>query len=313
MVNIFSPAADYFPLEPELVNAPAPAVRYPSVPPGLRLMRTGLQLLLAAAPDLAFQAAWRLFRTPRRLPAKDWERAVLVDACAHRIPLASGQMVVAYEWGAAAADGPTVLLVHGWEHRATFWRDFIPALRAAGYRVVALDAPAHGASGGRRTIMPEYARAIAATLLRVGPVRAIVAHSFGAAAVAALPVLTDHAPHFPRLVFLAAPGSIRAIAERFVGLLQLPPRVLERIATHIREAFGRDLDDFSIPRLWPHLAVGRALLLHDRHDEFVPFHEAELVAQSWPDLLFEPTTGLGHNRLLRDPAVIRRVVEFIEG
>lgn len=287
-----------------------PAVRalYPSIPPGLRALRFGLNALHRVSPEWAFRAAWRLFITPRRAVPKPWEAAALADARATRLPFRKGALAV-YEWG--APDGPAVLLVHGWEHRAAFWGLAARALATAGYRVVAFDGPAHGLSDGRRTNLVEFASAVQAVADWVGELHGTVAFSFGAAATTALPTRFNDGRDLPRLVLLAAPGSLRAVAERFAKLLKLPPTVVERMSRHIRDRFGRDPDGFSLRQSGPRLAVQKALMIHDRHDEFVPFHEAESVAAVWPALCFEPTTGLGHNQLLRDSAVIARVVEFL--
>jgi pimeloyl-ACP methyl ester carboxylesterase len=312
MVNHFSPASDRYPLVTNRpAAAPAPtSVRalYPSVPPGLRALRFGLGALHRVSPELAFRAAWRLFTTPRRPVPKPWEAGALADARPVRLPFGAGALAV-YEWG--PTNGPAVLLVHGWEHRAAFWGQFARALAAAGYRVVALDGPAHGQSPGRRTTLVEFATAVQTVADWLGEVHATVAFSFGAAATTALPTRFNGGRGLPRLVLLAAPGSLRAVAERFAKLLKLPPTVVERMSRHIRERFGRDPDGFSLRHSGPRLAVERALMLHDRHDEFVPFAEAESVAAVWPALTFEPTTGLGHNQLLRDAGVINRVVAFL--
>ncbi len=55
------------------------------------------------------------------------------------------------------------------------------------------------------------------------------------------------------------------------------------------------------------------LLVHDRDDEAVPQqHSCELHALL-PRSTLLVTQGLGHNRLLRDPGVIERIVEFLAG
>lgn len=299
-------------LSPSLNPPPAPGEtvrpRYPSVPPGLRALRTGLGALYRLSPELAFRAAWRLFTTPRQLTPKPWETAALADARPARLPFRRGTLAT-YEWGSPT--GPAVLLVHGWEHRAAFWGRFAAALAAAGYRVVAFDGPAHGASPGRRTTLVEFANAVQAVAHWIGPIHAVVAFSFGAAATTALPTRFNDGGSLPRLVLLAAPGSMQAVAERFAALLKLPPAVVVRMVRHIRERFGRDPEEFSLMHVGSTLAVERALLIHDRHDEFVPFAEAEAIAAAWPALQFAPTTGLGHNQLLRDAGVIERVVEFL--
>lgn len=47
---------------------------------------------------------------------------------------------------AGPADGPVVLLLHGWGGSTFTWRETIPALAEAGYRVIAFDRPPYGLS-----------------------------------------------------------------------------------------------------------------------------------------------------------------------
>lgn len=314
MLNRFSPALDFYPLEAAGGAAPvAPAVvaRHPAPAADFRLVRLGLKALAAVSTELAFRAAWRLFRTPRRLPVKSWEAAALADARLSHVTF-EGRGVATWTWEPAVtapATPPTALLLHGWEHRAAWWGVFARALTAAGWRVVAVDCPAHGASPGRRTTLVGYGQAAQAVVdAQPTGVQAVVAHSFGAAALSGLPVRFARPP---RVALLSAPGSLGAVSQRFADLLGLPTVVVQRMADHIRRRFGRAPEEFSLLTMGPQLSVAAALLMHDEHDTVVPFAEAQAVAQAWPALTFEPTRGLGHNRLLRDPAVVARVVEFV--
>jgi pimeloyl-ACP methyl ester carboxylesterase len=56
-----------------------------------------------------------------------------------------------------------------------------------------------------------------------------------------------------------------------------------------------------------------ALVIHDVDDAGVPWQQGRQIAEAWPGAQFVKTQGLGHNRILRDPAVIGRVVAFIGG
>ena len=280
----------------------------PAVPPPLRRLRLGLRVLAAVSTRLAFEAAWRLFTTPRRLPPKKWEAGALAAARPFAVPFAPGPLA-AYAWGAAT--GRTVLLVHGWEHRASFWGAMARALAAAGYHVVAFDGPAHGASPGRRTTLPEFGAAIEAVGAAVGPVWGVVAHSFGGAATAGLPARFNDGAPLPRLVLLSVPVSTPAVFQRFADLLQLPPRVIQRLLCFVESRSGRSAESFSLNRPDYAVPAHRALLFHDRADDTIPFAEAEEIARCWPGLDFRPTTGLGHNRILRDPEIIRQTVEFL--
>jgi pimeloyl-ACP methyl ester carboxylesterase len=54
-----------------------------------------------------------------------------------------------------------------------------------------------------------------------------------------------------------------------------------------------------------------ALLVHDVGDEVVPIAVGRLLAKSWPGARIVETSGLGHNKILRDETVIAAVAEFI--
>jgi pimeloyl-ACP methyl ester carboxylesterase len=285
-------------------TTPAP----PPVPLALKLLRLKFRLLSAVSTGAAFRAAWRLFTTPRKLPVKGWEAQALAQARRFELAFGSGSLV-AYEWNPAGER--TVLLVHGWEHRASFWGAFAEGLVAAGYRVVAFDGPAHGGSSGQRTTLPAFGEAIQTVADQAGPVWGVVAHSFGAAATAGLPVRFNQGQLLPRLVLLSVPGSTAAVFERFAGLLQLPEKVAARMLQYAEARHGRRAESFSLTEVGHQVPAAQALLLHDRADETIPFPEAEAIARSWPALDFRPTTGLGHNRIMRDPGVIAQVVEFL--
>ena len=62
---------------------------------------------------------------------------------------------------------PPVLLLHGWDGRAAQMISFVEPLVDAGYAVLAVDAPAHGASAGRQTNMLEWSLALRAIARRL--------------------------------------------------------------------------------------------------------------------------------------------------
>ena len=308
MLNTFSPVYQLLMSEN---TSPTPAVRYPSPPPALRWLRWQLRVLQAVAPALAFRLAWRVFCTPQRLPAKAWEANVL-DGARHRmLPTPAGPVAV-YEWGAATA--PAVVLVHGWEHRASFWHAWLAPLQTAGYRVVALDAPAHGASPGRQLNLKQYGAAIQAVVdaaAATGPVQALVAHSFGGAAVAGVPVRLPGGAPLPRLLLLSVPVHLRAVAQRFTDLLRLPASQISRMESYIERLTGRPWHSFAPAVAGPGIGAEKVLLLHDEADAIVPFTEGQQIAAAWPGATLHATRSLGHNRILRDAGVVARAVGFL--
>ena len=60
------------------------------------------------------------------------------------------------------------------------------------------------------------------------------------------------------------------------------------------------------------LAVAPPLLVvHDRDDREVPWEDGAAIAAAWPRARRLDTEGLGHQRILRDPAVTQAVADFI--
>jgi len=104
---------------------------------------------------------------------------------------AAGIPFATVEWGNPA--DPPVLLVHGVTSLTGTWWRIGPALAAAGYRVVAVDLPGHGATGawsGRHRFLDTAADL--AALIRAagmdGPELRVVGHSWGGLVAAHLPL-----------------------------------------------------------------------------------------------------------------------------
>ena len=161
----------------------------------LRLLRPLVRAASFVAPATAGKVAFRLFCTPPRRSARSENGKCgatsaigrLARAEATAIPFPCGS-VQAYVFDPAdAGRRGTVLLVHGWSSEAAFMTAFATSLCEAGFRVVAFDLPAHGASTGRVLDMPLGVASLAAVARTFGPFHAIVTHSFGGAiALAAL-------------------------------------------------------------------------------------------------------------------------------
>ena len=176
---------------------------------------------------------------------------------------------------------------------------------------VALDGPAHGASSGRQVTLTDFGGAVQAVVNTLGTVRAIVAHSFGAAAVAGLPVRLPGAAALPRLVLISAPVGPRVVAERFADFLHLPHELVARFAAHIEHSTGRPADSFSAAASGPSIGAEKVLVMHDEADEMIPFAASQQIVAAWAGAVLHATRGLSRNRILRDADVVQSAVDFI--
>jgi pimeloyl-ACP methyl ester carboxylesterase len=206
-----------------------------------------------------------------------------------------------------------VYLVHGWGGWRRQLDGFVGPLVEAGYRVVAFDAPSHGASDpgpegpGRGTIL-EFADALGAVVAANGPAQAVVAHSLGATAAA---VAIDRGLAVERAVFVSPMADPLPYTRTFADRLGFGERVRTRLVDRIERRVGMPLSAFDVPAMAARVPTPPLLLVHDRLDAETGWSDSAAIARSWPRARLVTTSGLGHRRILRDPAVVAEVVGFV--
>lgn len=273
------------------------------LPVAFRLLRTALALSALVSTELTGRWVNRLWFRSQRFPEPVREKEWLAGA--QRLTLTHRDRPLAvYRWGA----GPTVLLVHGWHGRGAQLGAFVAPLVAAGFRVVAFDAPAHGRTPGRATDLPEVSEALLTVANAFPPLHGVITHSFGTAATL-YAIAQQLAPQ--RVVALSAPSSIGFLMDSFAARLNIPNAVMAVHRRLMEERFGTDLwQRFSPTEIARDLDIP-ALLIHDKEDREVPCQEGEALARAWQGATWIQTQGLGHRRILRDPDVVARVVAFM--
>jgi len=258
-------------------------------------------------------AAWLLdrlwFRAPRTRP----EAAALAClAQAHRGSFVlHGREVASWEWG---EQGPWVLLVHGWGGHAGQLHAFVPALLAAGLRVAAFDAPAHGASAGsrhgrRRVSFLEFADALRAMEARLGPLAGVIAHSGGCTATALAMRQGWRAPG--ALVFVAPFCEPQQAVAGFAHQLGAAGAAVARFRARAVRWLGLEWDDLDIAGLPEQCRTGQLLVLHDSGDREVPLAQSQRLVAAWAGARLVVTHGAGHRRLLVQPAVVEAATDFL--
>jgi pimeloyl-ACP methyl ester carboxylesterase len=254
------------------------------------------------APSIAARLAERLFFSPLKLRLRPEDREVLDRAERFAVTVRGGA-VRGFAWGR----GPTVILSHGWSGRAGQMTPFVAPLLGAGFRVVALDMPGHGGSEGKRSSLVHFAETLQQTAALFGPVHGLVAHSFGAAAsIYAL----SRGLAVERTVFVAPTARFEPFWDRFREGLGIPERVLQDALSHAEQWLGARIADMKPLDLAARMETP-LLILHDADDREVAIEEGQALASSWNGALFCESHGLGHNRILRDPAVASASIEFL--
>lgn len=268
----------------------------------LTLLRTSNALLGRFAPAYAANRARTLFTTPRRSPRRPWEATV--EAAAERDRLQTGASYLRWRGGARR-----VLCMHGWEGRATQFGALAARLREAeDFDVISLDGPAHGDSPGLHASPVHFAQAILLADRELGPFYGIVGHSMGGGAVA---VALAWGLRTERAVTIAAPSSLPGVLKRFADFVGLPVGpARESFVSNMVAFTGFQPAELELDQLAEDFKVP-GLVIHDRNDGEVPFSDGEALVARWPQAELMAVDGPGHRRILRDPEVVNRIVDFM--
>jgi pimeloyl-ACP methyl ester carboxylesterase len=297
-------------------------------------MRPVFGVLELLAPRLGARLAWRAWSTPLKPNAQAVARSreggtgevrmvriELPDWTGRRptrrdgTPKPPRSTEIAVEL-LGPADGPLVYLLHGWGG----WRgQFAPIgrrLAASGHRVVLIDGPNHGDSGPgafgpNEGLLPDFSLTLAAVVREFGSAHAVLGHSLGAACTADALISGVKAD---RAVLLAPPIDPLTFTRYLAKALGFGERIRTRMVQIPERRAGIHLADFVLPpRLVGRTDLPPALVVHDTQDAVIPIATGRIVAEAWPDSRMIETSGLGHNRILRDEALAEAVAAFVEG
>lgn len=272
-------------------------------PLALRLLRLGFRSLGNLFPGLAADYLYRIWFRTQRHPVPAAEIAIRETADFRRIAFGE-QQIATWHWGER---GPLVLLLHGWSGRGTQLAHLVAPLLAAGYQVLALDAPAHGESDGDATTIFEIADCLLLLRDTFGDFHGVICHSFGTPATL---VAHHRGLRYQWFIGISPPATLEFLIDKFTIALQVPERVVLNFQARLRERFDADL--------WQQVSAVEnarqqtvpALFIHDVEDRDVGPEQSQAIFDAWPGARLELTRHLGHVRILRDPQVIQRVARF---
>jgi pimeloyl-ACP methyl ester carboxylesterase len=254
----------------------------------------------SSAPDMT--EVLQLLTRPSRAEAGPVECGLLDRA--ERLEVRSkGRRLAAWTWG----EGPNILLVHGWDSRASHLGSLVAALRWANCRVVAFDAPAHGDSEGTASDVMDIGHSILDVAGQLGPFDAVIAHSVGSPASL---FAFAQGMRVSASIHLAGPSSLKRVLSRLGDACRLTDDQLSLLQKTMAERIGDSLDAMELENLSEGMRHP-ALLLHDPDDLEVPYSESVILQAAWPQSELRPVPGVGHRRIIREKPAIDASVHFI--
>jgi len=272
-------------------------------------------------PGLAADVAFRLFCLPSFSDWRPKEHDRLAQRARYYLRSARWQTIATplgrlrcYVFTPDEGDPlGTVLMVHGWTGEASFMTALGEAVRRAGYRVVLFDLPAHGMSEGRSTNLIDCARAVIFVADVFGPFEAVLSHSFGgmitmvaAEGLAPMP----HGMDALKYVLVASPNRLTDITTAFCKARGMTNEGRRAFEQRLERIGRRPIEFFSVGRLLG-TTNRSALVIHDTHDDAVPFARCKEIVDGVPLATPKTFDGLGHRKILFASQVARTIISFL--
>lgn len=275
-----------------------------STPIALRLLRTLFSITNQIAPKLADKWAVHLFLKPVRAPYTDAGRELIAEATAKEIEV-DGRVLKGYSIG----EGPVVICMHGWAGKTTQFAHIAWALRDAGYTFLGFDAPAHGVNPGTSSNMFEFKALVTALVAQTENVACVVGHSLGASAIS---LAIHEGLVIPKLVVLGAPVVAEDILNTFCETIWGTERTKKAIRDGCLRLFDIEFDQLTMEHTFKSCTSIPALGIHGTEDIDADVSHLDILHKIHPSMQSYKAKGLGHRRILKDQAVIDRIIAFIE-
>ena len=213
--------------------------------------------------------------------------------------------IVVYHYGNSPKK---ILLVHGWSGRGTQLVKFADELLNLGYSTISFDAPAHGKSGTKTTLMPEFIASILELEKLYGPFESAIGHSLGGMA---LLNSVKQGLQLKKLVVIGSGDKVEDILDDYVKKLKLKPIIATKMSELFEKRFGEPMGNYAA-----HIAAKQVtiptLVIHDENGYEVPIFCGKNIFKHLPNGEMYVTQRLGHRKILGDTNVINKTLDFIQ-
>jgi len=250
--------------------------------------------------------AAKLFTTPikHKIPKREFEMEHKSAQQLLYIP-AINKSIVTYEYGKSNSK---ILLVHGWSGRGTQLFKIADELVKLGYSTVSFDAPAHGKSTGKTTIMSEFIHSVLEIDKQYGPFEIAIGHSLGGMSV--LNAIKDGL-NVNKAIIIGSGDIVQDILDEFISKLGLKQEISERLRDFFESKYQVKMDEFSAYKAAQKVKIP-VLVIHDYDDPEVSVKAGIHIHKQLENGTLYLTEGLGHRKILGNHNVIKKTIDFIK-
>lgn len=260
-------------------------------------------ILALFSKEKSAAVALRVFSIPRKGKITQVNDIFLKTARKQLVGFNEGLFAL-YHW---KGDGPTVLLLHGWESNSYRWKYLIEPLVKRDYNIIAIDAPAHGGTDGIEFTAIKYSQIIKQTIALYEP-EIVVAHSVGAMATMYQESQESHG-FIKKFVFLGSPNRLEDIMTNYQKLVSFNGSVYNALDKLIVKRFGMAIKDFNAADFVKAIQVP-VLFIHNPDDVIIPYSTmGALATNAQLGTTYTSKTG-GHSLYTQE--VVDAVLSFID-
>lgn len=266
-------------------------------------MRFVIKLLECFSKRLASKVVFSLFKKTVPGKVRKVEETVMNTSQRDCIMI-YGKKVACYQWGTGKK---TVVLVHGWNSRASRFYKVIDGMVKSNFKVVSYDLLGHGESEGNTASLLEGFEILKELQKKHGEFEIIISHSLGSLySFYAL----KNGINAKKIIAISSVCKFDYLTFRFASYFGLKKETITLINQRIEKVFQRkDIwQEFSADNKADEIQQN-VFLIHDEDDHFVEKIQSEIIYDSiiTKKELFL-TQKLGHNRILSEDRVVNRIV-----
>ena len=254
---------------------------------------------------LTLQIVIQIFSTPKKFNIPKRELGMLESAQKKKMYCKkTDQNIEVLSYGFS---DKKILLAHGWSGRSTQLFMIANHLLEQGYMIISFDAPAHGASSGKRTNLIELIAAVKSIVEEFGPFVGGVGHSFGGLI---LMNLQAEQKTFKCLVTIGAPDKVKNIFANFIKNIGLPPKFYKKLIRYFEKKYNLTVAEKSGSYVAKKIDIP-TLVIHDALDGDVTVNDALHIRKHLRKGVLLISNGFGHTKILRNKEIIKKIITFI--
>ena len=269
-----------------------------------RMIGSLVNLISLFSSSLAANLAMTIFSFPKKGNIKNNESKFLRTAVQETIQF-EHVSIMTYRW---TGNKDRILLVHGWESNSFRWKGLIKRLQSQGHDIIALDAPAHGHSGGKLFTGILYSECIHVVAKRF-EINTIVGHSMGGMS-SVIALQNYKLPSVKKLVLLGSPSNFVGLFDRYTQMMGYNKKVINGMNDYCLKRYNRLPEYFSAVNFFKDIEV-KGLIVHDKEDPVIPYTDALDIQIHYQNSQLITTTGFGHR--LKSKKVYSHVTDFLNG